>query len=493
MLVKMVWCKEVMKILKGGIYRSPLEFVIIIMLTSAVGWAYIGYICSKQNKQKNIWKVINIFLTVGEIMIVLESTIMYRTIEKKELILIPFYSFYEAIEQPEFYRSMLMNVLLFEPLGLSLPFALPDKLHKKVKFSIEFGFLLSVFVEVIQYVFLLGRTEVDDVICNTFGCAIGAGAYLIYQKRNVLRKYLGEVYLIMRNAIKQLVKKLSNTKLVILLSLLWQFLTWIECFFFQGMWLLTDKKKPTLEEVKLVCENVTFFYKSFERQKMAKRLYKSIQSYYPGVKVVIADDSSKPLELTGENLEIIQLPFNSGLSRGLNKALEKVDTPFVVRMDDDQLLTPYTKIHEHIRFLQKHTEVDLVGILLYHLPRCRSLQKAAEEYYKQPMNYAPKKLIIPHLTEIDDTHIVVGKSSNTFVARTDKLKEIGYDDNIRMIDHNEFFYRAAGNIVSVLDKSAYVLHYRNRFDMHYNKYRSDYEGDRIYIQNKMRKNIIKSD
>lgn len=50
------------------------------------------------------------------------------------------------------------------------------------------------------------------------------------------------------------------------------------------------------------------------------------------------------------------------------------------------------------------------------------------------------------------------------MTRTNKLKEIGYDDNIRMIDHSEFFFRAAGNIVSVLDKNAFVLHYRNRFD-----------------------------
>ena len=220
---------------------------------------------------------------------------------------------------------------------------------------------------------------------------------------------------------------------------------------------------------------------------MAKRLYKSIQSYYPGAKVIIADDSSKPLELTGENLEVIQLPFNSGLSVGLNRALERVTTPFVVRMDDDQLLTPHTKIHEQIFFLKDHSEVDLVGVLLYHMPKCRSLKKAAEEYYKQPMDYAPKKLLISHMTEIDEAHIVVGKSSNTFVARTDKLKEIGYDDNIRMIDHNEFFFRAAGNIVSVLDKTAFVLHYRNRFDMNYEKYRRDYQGDQIYIKEKMKR------
>lgn len=61
---------------------------------------------------------------------------------------------------------------------------------------------------------------------------------------------------------------------------------------------------------------------------MAKRLYKSIQSYYPGARVIIADDSSKPLELIGENLEIFQLPFNSGWGVGLNRALERVKTLF---------------------------------------------------------------------------------------------------------------------------------------------------------------------
>ena len=67
------------------------------------------------------------------------------------------------------------------------------------------------------------------------------------------------------------------------------------------------------------------------------------------------------------------------------------------------------------------------------------------------------------------------------------IKEIGYHDNIRMIDHNEFFYRAAGNIVSVLDKTVFVLYFRNWFDTHYNQYRSDYQGDVVYIRGKMKK------
>lgn len=54
---------------------------------------------------------------------------------------------------------------------------------------------------------------------------------------------------------------------------------------------------PDQEEVEFVRENVTVIFKSFERQKMAKRLYENLQKYYPGVRVVIADDSRKPLDL----------------------------------------------------------------------------------------------------------------------------------------------------------------------------------------------------
>ena len=88
------------------------------------------------------------------------------------------------------------------------------------------------------------------------------------------------------------------------------------------------------------------------------------------------------------------------------------------------------------------------------------------------------------MTKIDERHVVVGKTPNRFIARTEKLQSVGYDDNIRMIDHHEFFYRAAGNIVSVLDTECYVIHYHNWFDRNYKKYRADYQGDLQYIRRK---------
>ena len=97
--------------------------------------------------------------------------------EAAELLLTPFVSFAKAQTQPEYYRTMFMNILLFLPLGLSLPHALSYRTHHKLLFTALTGILLSVGVEAIQYFFRLGKCETDDVIMNTVGVLLGMTSY----------------------------------------------------------------------------------------------------------------------------------------------------------------------------------------------------------------------------------------------------------------------------------------------------------------------------
>ena len=95
-----------------------------------------------------------------------------------------------------------------------------------------------------------------------------------------------------------------------------------------------------------------------------------------------------------------------------------------------------------------------------------------------------KELKIPAGTVIDG-RVVVYKPANVYLVRTGMLRKVGYDPNIRMIDHNEFFYRAAGEIVSVMDLGAYVMHCHNWFEeREYEEWRGDYLGDVRYIEGK---------
>ena len=168
------------------------------------------------------------------------------------------------------------------------------------------------------------------------------------------------------------------------------------------------------EERENVEQNVTFIFKSFNRQKMAKRLYHSIKAYFPNAEIIIADDSAEPLEIPGAH--IIHLPFNSGLSKGLIVALNEVKTEYVMRLDDDLLLAPMSNVHGQLRFLQTHPEVDLTAIQMSTHP-----EKSAAGYSRIKMN---KQLIIPAGTVIDG-RIVAYKTSNCFLARTEKLRLVG--------------------------------------------------------------------
>ena len=289
----------------------------------------------------------------------------------------------------------------------------------------------------------------------------------------------------MKRRIKAFLLSISKTKLGPTMLFCWETLAYIQLYLLCVFWYLCGAKRPSKDQRERVCENITFVFKSFERQRLAKRLYKNIQRYYPGVNVIIVDDSRKPLNLTGPNLQVIQMPFNSGLSAGLNEGLSRVKTPFVVRMDDDELLTPHSNFHKQLEFLLAHSEIDLVGILPMKFPTVGCWKKwAIDEYKKFTMANAPKRLTIPHGTIIDEDHIIFGKVPNIFVARTEKYRALGYDSNIRMIDHHEFFYRAAGNLVSALDPGCYVAHIHCPFDSAYQVYRNDILGDKWYIAQK---------
>ena len=62
-------------------------------------------------------------------------------------------------------------------------------------------------------------------------------------------------------------------------------------------WALCGHRKPSEEDAAFVAENVTIMFKSFERQKQAMALVRSIWKFYPGVRIVIADDSASPLTI----------------------------------------------------------------------------------------------------------------------------------------------------------------------------------------------------
>lgn len=151
------------------------------MLLLPFVWNFLKWIVVDKFNKRVIWKVFNLCIAVGMASIILIVTISDRG-GVEELILMPFQSFIEGRTNRDLRRSIFMNVFLFFPLGLTLPFALPEKWKKKAFLTIVFAVALSFTVEFLQYYYHLGRAETDDVICNTLGAAIGSLSYTLERK-----------------------------------------------------------------------------------------------------------------------------------------------------------------------------------------------------------------------------------------------------------------------------------------------------------------------
>lgn len=77
------------------------------------------------------------------------------------------------------------NVLIFVPFGFFEPMA---SRQRSFWGTVMDGFLLSLLVEVFQFISKVGRFDVDDLILNTSGVIIG---YLIFLVCNAMRRMYG--------------------------------------------------------------------------------------------------------------------------------------------------------------------------------------------------------------------------------------------------------------------------------------------------------------
>ena len=158
------------------IYRQPLWLIWLIMLVGILVWCFI---CLVMRKRQRIAKVVNVIGLCGAIFGVLLFTVLKRsfTIGNSSVELRPFYTFVMARENEEYYRTFLMNMFLFYPVGLFLPFVLRKN---NVRRTLLFAAGLSLIVELDQLIFHTGRCETDDLIANVLGCFIGCLAYYLY-------------------------------------------------------------------------------------------------------------------------------------------------------------------------------------------------------------------------------------------------------------------------------------------------------------------------
>ena len=108
----------------------------------------------------------------------------------REISLIPFQELWQSdVSAAIKYNNVFGNILLFIPAGLIFALYVPWKR------AIFYAFTLSLSFEIAQFIFGVGFTDIDDVMLNTLGGAIGVAiAYVLgTQRTRSLIAYVGSL------------------------------------------------------------------------------------------------------------------------------------------------------------------------------------------------------------------------------------------------------------------------------------------------------------
>ena len=112
--------------------------------------------------------------------LIVSETLSFRHSGSRGLSLIPFTELYKMFKTPDhlfYFKQITLNIILFIPFGFTLTSVLHEKEENHLRPVLIAGALLSVSVEVLQYLTSRGYTEIDDVINNTLGAVIGWWGY----------------------------------------------------------------------------------------------------------------------------------------------------------------------------------------------------------------------------------------------------------------------------------------------------------------------------
>lgn len=246
-------------------------------------------------------------------------------------------------------------------------------------------------------------------------------------------------------------------------------------------------------------QNVTFIVKTFLRKACLLRLLKSISDYYPEQKVIVLDDSPEPLlsELERNtitlDLEYIISEFDIGLSAGRNRLLTLVKTPYFLLLDDDFVLDHFSALENAYSAIQS-IDCDIVGGDVYDIgPNDEVIKRTffGDFYLQEKTLYCCTLYSESELYSCDYV-------MNFFIAKTKTVQALKWDEELKILEHLEFFYRAKQQGLKVYkSNSFYTFHYPVMEPTYANfrlKQRSlmskrlyDKLGvDQIYINNKRR-------
>ncbi|XP_067302111.1 beta-1,4 N-acetylgalactosaminyltransferase 1a isoform X2 [Pseudorasbora parva] len=192
---------------------------------------------------------------------------------------------------------------------------------------------------------------------------------------------------------------------------------------------------------------VTIATKTFLRYDKLQDLINSIRQFYPTITIVIADDTKDPKPVSGPNIEHYIMPFGKGWFAGRNLAVSQVTTKYVLWLDDDFIFTSRTKLEKMVDILER-TTLDLVGgavreVTGYTATYRHIISTGAGDEEGDCLHI---RTGFHHVIEGFPNCVVADAVINFFMARTEKMREVGFDPRLARVGHLAFFIDGLGSL-----------------------------------------------
>ena len=176
-------------------------------------------------------------------------------------------------------------------------------------------------------------------------------------------------------------------------------------------------------------DDTAFCIATFEREALVRRLLTSIESNYPGALVVVANDGRAPLQLPGATVH--NLEFDRGLSakRNLMARTAPVETDYLLFLDDDNLVTPATRVDRMRAALDADPHLGLVSGRVYD----NGLElRPYEATMRWDDDGRTLRLETAGAGRCDLTQ-------NFFLARREVFRSVCWRDELKLAEHVPFF------------------------------------------------------
>ncbi len=107
----------------------------------------------------------------------------YNLLPFKEII--RFWTYRYQIGAAATFANLAGNIIIFIPFGFFLPLA---SKFRSLATTVFFSFILSLGVEMAQFISHVGSFDIDDLILNTLGGLIGYGLFTLFHRLSIKRR-----------------------------------------------------------------------------------------------------------------------------------------------------------------------------------------------------------------------------------------------------------------------------------------------------------------